>query len=233
MVLAATGSALALDLTTGDREEIEQVVRQFLLDNPDVVVEALNIYQSRQEAAEAEQQRAQVVANRDDLLFRSTSPVLGNPDGDVTLVEFFDYQCGYCKRMLDNVFEAIDDDANLRVVFKEFPILGPSSMTAAQAALASQAQGLYTEFHYALMDHRGQLTDDAIFAIAAEVGLDVDRLRADMTSDAVMGEIRANHALAQTLGINGTPAFVIGDEVVPGAVGLEVLETMITGARGS
>ncbi len=233
MGAAATPLSAQEAMTDEERAAIEGVVRDYLLANPDLVVEALNLYQARQEELEAERQMAQVVANRDELLFSPTSPVLGNPEGDVTLVEFFDYQCGYCKRVLDDVFDAVEDDPDLRVVFKEFPILGPASMTAAQAALASRAQGLYDELHYALMEHRGQLSDDLIFAIAADVGLDVDQLRIDMQSDEVMGEIRANHALATAIGINGTPAFVIGNEVVPGAVGRDVLEDLIASARGS
>ena len=232
---ATTTPSLAEDaaLTDEERAAIEGVVRDYLMDNPELVVEALNLYQARQEELEAERQMAQVEANQDELLFSPASPVLGNPEGDVTVVEFFDYQCGYCKRMLDHIFDAIEDDPDLRVVFKEFPILGPASMTAAQAALASRSQGLYNEFHYALMEHRGQLTDELIFAIATDVGLDVDQLRAEMESEEVMSEIRANHALANAIGINGTPAFVIGNEVVPGAVGRDVLENLIASVRGS
>ena len=229
----AVTPALAQDapLTATQRTEVEQIVRDYLLANPEVVYEALTVLQQREEMAAAERQREMVVAFRDQLEESPHSPIMGNPDGDVTLVEFFDYQCGYCKRMLDRVFQVAEDDGNLRIVFKEFPILGPQSTAAARAALASREQGLYLEFHNALMGFQGQLSDDVIFGLAREVGLDVGRLQADMESEAVSAEIAANLELARALDIRGTPAFVIGDNVVPGAVGLGVLQDMIEDVR--
>ena len=240
-ILAAAGLAASLigtpaiaqdaPLSASQRTEVEQIVRDYILANPEIVYEALTVLQQREEMAAAERQREMVVAFRDQLEDSPYSPIMGNPDGDVTLVEFFDYQCGYCKRMLDRVFQAAEDDGNLRIVFKEFPILGPQSTVAARAALAAREQGLYLELHDALMSFQGPLSDDVIFGLAREVGLDVDRLRADMDSDAVSAEIAANLELARTLDIRGTPAFVIGDNVVPGAVGLGVLQDMIEQVR--
>ena len=240
-VLATAGLVLGLALTpaaaqddalsAAQRAEVEEIVRAYLLDNPEIVYEALTILQQREEMAAAERQREMVVAFRDQLTESPSSPIMGNPDGDVTLVEFFDYQCGYCKRMLDRMFQIADDDSNLRIVFKEFPILGPQSTVAAQAALASREQGLYIELHNALMGFQGPLSDDVIFGLAREVGLDVDQLQRDMQSDAVMAEISANLELARALDIRGTPAFVIGDNVIPGAVGLGVLQDMIEQVR--
>lgn len=236
-VAAATAAPAARAQTAtfdeSQAEAIETIVREYLLEHPEVVMEALNALQARQEAEEMAQQREQLDRLEASVFDSPTSPVVGNPDGDVTLVEFFDYNCGYCKRMREPMMTLIEGDRNLRVVMKEFPILAPSSVTAAQAALASAKQDKYLEFHDALMAHRGQLSDEIVFDVAKSVGLDVDRLKADMDSDEVAGEIQANLQLAQAIGIRGTPAFIIGDEIVPGAVGLSELERLIAAARGS
>lgn len=219
-------------LAEADRATIEAIVRDYLLENPEIIAEALTALQQREELAEQERQRQAVVALNDQI-YDPDAPFMGNPDGDVTLVEFFDYQCGYCKRVLDTVFEATESDPGLRVVFKEFPILGPISVVAAQASLASRDQGLYPEFHHALMGYRGQLTEEAIFTVAAEVGLDVARLRQDMKSPEIRDEINENRRLASQIGIRGTPAFVIGDTVAPGAQSLEALQILVESARAS
>ncbi len=243
-IMLIVGLGLAVDATapdaraqssgidTADRAAIEEIVRQYILDNPDVVIDALAIAQQRQEQEELERRRLEVVA-RHDQIFNSSSPVMGNPDGDVTLVEFFDYQCTYCKRVLDTVFEAVDGDPGLRVVFKDLPILGPESIVAARASLAARRQGLYVEYHNTLMAFRGRLSEEVIFQVARDVGLDVDRLRRDMEAPEIAEEIRANLLLADSVGIRGTPAFIIGDEVVPGAVSLQTLQGLIERDRSS
>ena len=223
--------AEAQSIGPSDRAEIEMIVREYLREHPEIIVESLEILQAREEADAAELQRLQLVERADEIFNAPSTPVLGNPDGDVTLVEFFDYQCGYCKRVLDVVYDLKEEDGNLRVVFKEFPILGPASVTAARASLASQEQGLYSEFHHALMAYRGTMSDDVIFGLAEDVGLDVDQLRTDMESPEISAEISANLSLAQAIGIRGTPAFVIGDRVIPGAVGADVLERLIAEER--
>lgn len=234
--LIMAGSAMAqsdaVTMDAKDRAAIETIVREYLLENPEIITEALEILQQREEMAELERQREMLVAQQDQI-YNSQSPIMGNPDGDVTLVEFFDYQCGYCKRVLDDVFAISEDDPGLRVVFKDLPILGPASTVAARASLASRNQGLYSEYHHALMANRGQLSDQVIFDIAARVGLDVDRLRRDMDAPEIRDELNANIRLAQQLGIRGTPAFVIGDEIVPGARSLQELESFIERARSS
>ena len=155
----------------------------------------------------------------------------GNPDGDVTVVEFFDYRCGYCKRFAPTLEKIKKQDPKLRVVYKEFPILGPDSMKGAQAALAAREQGRYVEFHEALMRVRGNLNDKTITAVARSVGLDTDRLRKDMQSPMILNAIRNTRKLAAALGITGTPAVIVGDEIVRGAVPLERLAAMIAAAR--
>ncbi|MBW8728935.1 MAG: DsbA family protein, partial [Inquilinus limosus] len=165
-------------------------------------------------------------------IFRSaSSPVIGNAQGDVTLVEFFDYQCGYCKRAQPDLERLVKQDTGLKVVLKEFPILGPASVTAARASLAAKMQGKYLEFHTKMMGLKGQLTDQVIYDTAQQVGLDLDKLKQDMNDASVVAELRANMDLAQALGVQGTPAFVINDQIIPGAVGFDALKSEIDKER--
>ncbi|MEM1399371.1 MAG: DsbA family protein [Pseudomonadota bacterium] len=232
-LLGAIAPASAQQFSDDERQAIETIMRDYLLENPEVLREALTILQQREEQAETERLRLAVSQHLDELHNSPTSPFIGNPDGDVTLVEFFDYQCGYCKSIASHVFDVVDADANVKVVLKEIPILGPASTVAAQAALAAKQQDKYVEMHNALMTHRGQLSERVIFDIARDTGLDIDQLRADMESPAVMDEINANLELSRNIGVRGTPAFVVDDTVVPGAVPLEHLVDLIADARSS
>ena len=159
------------------------------------------------------------------------SPVSGNPQGDVTVVEFFDYRCGYCKRAFPSVMALLKADSQVRVVWKEFPILGPVSLFAARAAMAADKQGLYHEFHVAVMGAEEELTEDTVIALAAANGLDIDRLRADMEDPAIDAYLEETRQLAQALGITGTPAFVVGDTLIPGAVDPARLQASVADAR--
>ncbi|MGF1630058.1 MAG: DsbA family protein [Kiloniellaceae bacterium] len=212
-------------------EAIEALVRQYLLDHPEVVVEALQLYEQRQQAAEAERQKTVILALADQLNANPEDPVIGNPAGDVTLVEFFDYRCPYCKRMTETLAEMINEDPDLRVVMKEFPILSRESVQAARAALAAQSQGKYEAFHFALMENGGGFSEDEILAVADLVGLDTKRLQDEMQDPALEEVLRNNHALAEKIGITGTPAFVIGDRMIPGAISLDELRARIAEAR--
>jgi protein-disulfide isomerase len=178
----------------------------------------------------AAKQRAAIADNQRELLDDPASPVGGNPSGDVTLVEFFDYRCTYCRRVVSSMRALLDEDRGLRVVFKELPVLGPDSVRAARAALASRKQARYVPFHFALMA-ADDLSPEGIRAIAKAVGLDPNQLEADMAAAEVTAAIEANYALANQLGIEGTPAFVIGDQVIPGAVDKARLEQLIDEAR--
>jgi protein-disulfide isomerase len=206
-------------------------VRDYLLNNPEVLLEAMEVLQERQRVAEAEIVQKAIVARRDEILNDPTAPVGGNEAGDVTLVEFFDYNCPYCRRVAPTVARLEKADPGLRVVYKEFPILGPGSDFAARAALASQRQGKYFAFHNALMQADGNVTEETVIEIAREVGLDTERLGADMQDPAIDAAIARNRQLASALGINGTPAFVIGDHIVPGAVDLATLQGLVVRAR--
>lgn len=211
-------------------QQIEKIVREYLLREPEIIYQALEELQRRQAEAEAARQQAAIAENRSELLNDPASPVGGNPDGDVTLVEFFDYRCAYCRRVVSSMRALLDEDRELRVVFKELPVLGPDSERAARAALASRRQGGYVPFHFALMAAE-DLSLQGIRAAAEAVGLDPDRLEADMAAPEVNAAIQANYALANELGIEGTPAFVIGAQLIPGAVDKGRLEQLIREAR--
>ena len=211
-------------------EQVEKIVREYLMREPEIVYKALEELQRRQAEATAARQQAAVTENRSELLHDAASPVGGNPDGDVTLVEFFDYRCAYCRRVVSSMRALLDEDRELRVVFKELPVLGPDSVRAARAALASRKQDGYVPFHFALMAAE-DLSLAGIRDAAEAVGLDADRLEADMMSSEVNAAIQANYALADELGIEGTPAFVIGTQLIPGAVDKARLEQLIREAR--
>jgi protein-disulfide isomerase len=232
IVLVASAPAGAEQAKTVDLpvEEIEKIVRDYLLREPEVVYDALQELQRRQEEAAAARQRAAIAENQGELMNDRATPVGGNPDGDVTLVEFFDYRCAYCRRVVSSMRALLEEDRGLRVVFKELPVLGPDSMRAAQAALASRNQDGYVPFHFALMT-TDDLSLEGIRAAARTVGLDPDQLEADMAAPEVTATIEANYALANKLGIEGTPAFVIGDQLIPGAVDKARLDQLIDEAR--
>ena len=213
-----------------DKDAIERIVRDYLLRNPEVIDEALGVLQARRQAEEQARVRVAVTENSEELRAHPMSPVSGNADGDVTVVEFFDYRCGYCKRALKTMEDLLESDANVRVVWKEFPILGPVSVVAARAAMAAQRQGRYLALHLALM-REPELTEQKVFDIAAKTGLDMAQLRRDMEDPAIeayLGEVRA---LARQLRIGGTPAFVVGDTLVPGAVDTAQMKELVAAAR--
>ena len=207
-------------------DEFEQRVRDYLLKNPEVIMEALQILQERQRAAEAENLKRTIAERSEEILNDPAAPVGGNPAGDITLVEFFDYNCPYCRRVAPTVVELEEADPGLRLVYKEFPILGPGSQFAARAALAARKQGKYVPFHNALMRATNQVTEQTVMEIAREVGLDTEQLRADMQNPAIEEAIARNLQLADALGITGTPSFIIGQELVPGAVDLGTLQNL-------
>lgn len=236
-VLAATMMALVMTSAAAaqqapDRAAVENIVRDYLLANPEIIVEAMGVLRERERVAEQTRTRTAIVNNYDALAMSSDDPIAGDPDGDVVIVEFFDYRCPYCKRVLEPLIKAVEEDGNIRLVFKEYPILGPESTVAARAALASQKQDKYMEFHIALMNVEGPLNTAKILSVAESVGLDPDQLQADMADPKIERQIAANFGLANALGIRGTPAFVIGRELVPGAITIGEMQRYIAQARG-
>ena len=231
-VLLAAANGYAQDSSAPSADPaLEQAIRDYILAHPEVIAESLQKYQQQQEEAQ-KQARAQAVKElKPQLVSTPASPVLGNPSGDVTVVEFLDYRCPYCKAMHQPIADMIAADGNVRVVIKELPILGDDSLFAARAALAAGKQGKYAEMHAALMTFKGKLSAKDVENAAAQLGLDVVRLKDDMAAPEVDQELQQNYNLAESLGINGTPAFVIGDTLIPGAIKLEDLKEHIAKAR--
>lgn len=228
---AAVAHEPAEPFSPAEKERIEEIVRDYILRNPEIILESVAIMQARQKAEEDARLQTALRDSREELERLPGDPVLGNPDGSVVLVEFFDYQCGYCKAMVGPLKTVIDRNDDLRVVMKEFPILGEVSVTASRASLAAERQGLYEPFHFALLGLRGRLTEAAIMQTAREVGLDMDRLARDMADPEIEARIARNHELAAELGIEGTPAFTIGDQLIPGAVNEAQLAALVDSTR--
>ncbi|MGH6954215.1 MAG: DsbA family protein [Alphaproteobacteria bacterium] len=226
-------AALGADdpLSPEQSRQVEKIVRDYLLANPDVVMEALRTLELRKKESEEAQLKQTLTVERDQLLSSPDSPVLGNPKGDVSVVEFFDYRCPYCKSVMLPLLKAIADDGNVRLVLKEFPILGPESQFAAQAALASVKQGKYQDFHVKLMGAKGALGEAVVMEVAKSVGLDTDRLKSDMNDPAIKAEIERTYRLADALRITGTPTFVVGGRLVRGALPIEELMAIVRETR--
>ena len=214
-----------------DRAAIQEIVREYLIEHPEIIEQAFGVLRERREIERRAQARAAIAQNGEALHAHPMSPVSGDPEGDVTVVEFFDYRCPHCKRALEPVMALLAQDERVRVVWKEFPILGPVSRFAARAAMAAHRQERYHELHVALMRWPGELNETGIVKIAAAVGLDVERLRRDMEDPAIAAYLDETARLAQTLGIEGTPAFVIGDTLVPGAVDGAALAEIVATIR--
>lgn len=212
-------------------QAIEQVIYEYLMRKPEIIIEAVEVLQAREEAAEQARVAKAVVDNNELIYAALPGTVFGNPEGDVTVVEFFDYHCGYCKKNFASLMSAVEADKNLRLVLKEYPVLGENSILASQAALASQRQGKYTEFHQALMAASGKLTLDRIDAIAKSVGINVTKMHEDMNDPIIASLIDHNRDLAHELGINGTPSFVINDKLFYGYLDQETLYRAIGQAR--
>lgn len=227
--LAANASAQGLNRSQQD--EVRELIRSYILANPEVIVEALNLLEERQKTEAAAGQAAALRQRQSELRDDPGSPSVGPATADVVVVEFFDYRCPYCKQVVGPIAELLRGDPRVRVVYKELPILAPDSAVAARAALAANLQGAYRPFHAALMARRGAYDDATIAAVATEVGLDQARLKADMNRPEIAAQIERNHALARDLGIRGTPAFVIGDTLVPGAIDLATLRSLVAKAR--
>ena len=196
--------------------DIKRLALEAILEKPEILIEPLSILQERENVALSEAQTDALSELRDD--FEQNAPVFGNLDGSVTLVEFFDYNCGYCRRAAPEVKAVLEANKDVRIIYREFPILGPGSEVAARASLAARNQGKYQQFHEAMMALNGQAVEASVMKIAGDVGLDLEVLKTDMQSDLVNEHIAASLRLAEALGITGTPTFVLGDEIIPGVI---------------
>ena len=216
-----------------DRQALEQVIHDYIVTHPEVIIEAIKAGDAKAKEQEEAQTREQIVKHRDDLVHDAASPEGGNPAGDVTIVEFFDYRCPYCKQVEPALETLLKEDSRIRIVYKEFPILGPESMIASRVALAAlkQSPQKYARLHTALMNAKGELSQDSILKAAEAAGLDVAKIKADMSGRDIDALIKRNYSLAETLNIRGTPAFIIGKALSPGAVDLATFKRMVADAR--
>lgn len=235
--LAAATPALAFDIDAMSEQEraiFRDEVRAYLLDNPEVIMEAVAVLEQRQADQQVADDAALIATNHDALFDDGFSHVAGNPDGDITIVEFVDYKCGYCRKAFPEVAQLLTDDGNIRLILKEFPILGEESLLASRFAIAAKlvdGDEAYGKLHDAMMTMRGTMTPDSLSGLAGSLGLDGAAIVAGMTDPAVDLIIGQNHGLAGRLQINGTPAFVMGDEMLRGYIPLDGMVQIVDKLR--
>ncbi len=230
---AASGPVTAQSLSEPQKKEIEILIGEYLRAHPEVILESVRAMQEREQAMQQQRQRDGLATRRNEIENDPTSPVVGNPQGDVTVVEFFDYRCGYCKAVLPAVQRLLKDDPKVRYVMKDLPILTPESRIAAKLTLAvwKSEPKRYFDLHTRLMEARGDLTENRIYDIAKAAGIDVARAKRDMNAPEIDQVLGANMSLAQALGISGTPGFVVGNHLVPGAIDYESLKELVGQVR--
>jgi protein-disulfide isomerase len=229
LLLAAPVAAPAQTFSPDQRQQIEGIIKDYLIAHPEVVQEVLAAVDKHQKDAEAQQQRATIVANKATLFNSAHQVVLGNPQGKIEMVEFFDYNCGFCKHALPDMVKLLDTNHDIKFVLKEFPVLGEGSVEAARVAVAARMQdpSKYMQFHLKLLGGRGVADKARALAVAKEVGLDMNRIQRDMASEEVNTTIAEDMKLADALGVSGTPSYVVGNELVVGAVGFDELKKKI------
>ncbi len=233
--LLLTALPVAAEMTAAEREAFRAEVRAYLLENPEVIVEAMDILQGQQEQAAAERDLQMLADNQGKIFNDPNSWVGGNPSGDITVVEFVDYRCGYCRKAHDEVAELVKTDGNIRFVIKEFPILGEQSLISSQFAIAVRqlyGDDAYKAVHDQLIALRGDATPETLARLAADLGHDPGAVLAQMQTPEVKAIIDANHALASLMEINGTPTFVIDQTMVRGYVPLDSMRQIVEGQRG-
>lgn len=233
---ALPAAALDLDAMSDDeRAAFGEAVKSYLMENPQVIMDAVAVLQEREQQAQEQADISLVSDNAADIFDDGFSWIGGNPDGDITLVEFLDYRCGYCKRAHDEVAKLIESDGNIRLIVKEFPILGPQSLVASQYAIATRqvaGDDAYKALHDALMTFSGDISLVSLNRIAGSLSLDASAIEAKMDSDDVMVEIRKTRELAQRMNITGTPTFVLEDELLRGYLPYDQMEVIVADKRG-
>ena len=233
-VLAVSlAAAPAFSLDDSQKKEMGEFIREYLIQNPEVMIEVQNALEEKQQAQRADQSTKAVATNKDAIFSSPTDIVLGNPKGDVTVVEFFDYNCGYCKRAMSDMDDILAKDKNIRFVLKEFPILGPDSMAAHKVADAVRiiAPEKYAEFHRELLVGQEHASEATAMSVASGLGVDEAEIRKTMTEKPNDDIVRQAYQLANAIGITGTPTYVVGDEAVFGAVGLDQIEEKVNNVR--
>ena len=218
------------NFSAAQKTELDALIKDYIMKNPQVLMDSVNNYRSAQTQQE-DQKAIQALKDNSAYLQSGSLPTAGNKSGDLTIVEFFDYNCGYCKQAYTAVQQGIDNDKGLRFVFVEMPILSESSHLASKYALASNKQGKYWAFHQALMKFSGPKNEETLLNLAKVAGLDVDKLKADAQSPEIEDQIKKNIELSQKLAISGTPAFIVGDEIVRGYIPFDAMKTIIDQQR--
>lgn len=229
-IMGANTEAKAQAFTDEQRTEIKKMFDEYLANSGEQVLQSVNTYQAELEArdrAEASVRAQKFLEN----IEKKNLPMAGNPDGDVTMVEFFDYNCGYCRKALEEIQTVLKDDKDVKVIFMDMPILGPSSLEAAKWSLAAQRQGKYFEYHQAIMDHNGDKTPAALEKLAKDLDLDVDKLKKDKDNAEIAKQIEDQVKQAQDLGIRGTPGFIVAGEIFPGYIPASQIQEIIAKAR--
>lgn len=212
------------------KDDVEKIVRNYLIENPEVIFEAVDAMKNKEEGQRLTKMRDKAKAHEAQLYAEAEPLIAGNPKGDVTIVEFFDYRCPYCRKVKKNVTDLLNQDGNIKLILKEFPILSPESEMAAQVAIAAAAQGKYWDVHLAFMGAE-DLTQERIFALAKEAGADITRLKADLKDPKIAKRLAETQALARSIGIDATPTFFIDDEPSTGAQTLDELKKAVAAAR--
>ena len=229
LVAWTVASPARAEMNADEKREIERIVRDYILQNPEIVEKALVTLDTQRREAEAAEQAEKISELKDTILNSPNQAVIGNPNGQVTLVEFFDYNCGYCKRALNDLLALVESDPNLRVVMKEFPILSEGSIEAARISIAVKdlKPELYMDYHRELLGRGGTANEQKAISVARELGLDTNALKKKAEEASVTENLQEVRQIAEALGINGTPTYVVGGELIPGAVGFERLQKLI------
>ena len=234
LLTASTSSATESAFSPDQKDQLNRLIRQYIYDHPEVIIDAIQRLQSRQKAEEQTRVISAIKENKENLESDPEAPVIGNPNANITVVEFFDYRCGYCKRVFTNMVSILRENPNVRFVLKEFPILGAESLVASRASLAvwRTHKDKYQAFHAALLEARGGMPKAKILSIAEKLGINKNQLKKDMNDPAIDRILNKNRHLGQALNINGTPAFIFGDKLIPGALDLDTMRQMIKASGG-
>lgn len=237
ILLSATGLAPKAhaqedqSLTPKQADGVRKIIRDYLMEHPEVLQEAIEALREKMRAQAEEDARNNITAFKADLFDNKDDPVFGNPQGDVTVVEFFDYNCAFCKATYDALFDTVKADGKVKLVLKEFPILTDESLLASKLALAAKKQNKYDDLHRAYMKYRGKLDEKAVYKLAADVGVNMEQAKKDMAAPEIDKQIQRDKELARALNIEGTPSFIIGDRIIPQAMDAQAIKQLIDLAR--
>jgi len=232
----AVGATDLEAMSDAEREAFRAEVRAYLMENPEVLMEAIDVLEQRQAVAEVMQDQVLVAANSDAIFASPFDYVGGNPDGDITLVEFLDYRCGYCRRVFPDVERLIEEDGNIRFIIKELPILGEASVLATRFALSAKmvaGDEAYRALHDAMMVMRAEVSEASLMAVASQLDLDADAIMNNIGSSEITQIIETNYALAQRLNISGTPSFIMNDQMMRGAVPYDTMASLAEELRAA